>query len=451
MRRPCLAVLVALAWPAPSRAQSDSLGLHATLNSWAEDAWLTILDRDASPGGRLSNQGILHRFQPTIDEDYGINKIRIRPDLLDDYAWYRHTNGARFSGGSLNTRDLGVWAAFKQSVPLGGRWSANVRFDKENLPEAVRDLVRLGFTRTAASGVFEFIAATLTPLKPSDDIEVGAGWRRGDTRVTLSVAALDAFNNLIYQDLGITGNVRVDTALDYERRPLMLHANLDIPLGTRFRFEGHAGVLGPSTVRAYVQTLPDSGFRQDERYSFVGALFEWIASPRVTASGFATYVNAVTDRRPLPYGRPLDDFRLTERTVQAGAHLLARLAPRWMFQSWAARMWRPEWRVYRTAAAPNVDYQEVSWTGQAVLTYGAATGFALSGTLEFDDRRVVRGEGQVPALAPLGGHHNEIRVDFGWRVPSRYAFTVGLGIDIDPGIYPRGWFGGAHGGFVLYW
>jgi hypothetical protein len=231
----------------------------------------------------------------------------------------------------------------------------------------------------------------------------------------------------------------------------MLHANLDFPLASRLRFEGHGGVLGPSLVRAYVQDLPDSGFRQGEDYAFVGGLLEWSASRRVTASGFATYVNAVIDRQPLPDGRPLDDFRLTERTTRAGAHLVAQLAPRWLFQSWAARMWRTEWRVYFTSAAPDVDYEDESWSGQAQIKYGARDGLTLSTTLEVDDRDVVRGAGEVPVFEPLGRHNHDVRLEFGWRLPSRTEFTLGLAIELDPGIAPRAWFGGGEGRFVLYW
>jgi len=265
--RALVALVLALAWPAAGRAQSDSLTPHFTLNGWAQDAWLTILDRDAPTyGGRLSSKGILQRFDSLVDADYETTKIRFQFDDLDDYLWFRRANGARFTGGSVATQSLAIESEFKQSVPLGGRWAAQVHFNKQNLPELVRGLVRLGFTRAEPTGVFEFIEGTLTPLKPSMDIEIGAGWRDGDMRVALSLAVLDAFNDFIYQDLKTVGEIP-DSALDYERQPVILHANLDIPLSARFRFEGHGGYLLPSVVRAYVQAVPDSGFRQIGRAS----------------------------------------------------------------------------------------------------------------------------------------------------------------------------------------
>jgi len=115
-------------------------------------------------------------------------------------------------------------------------------------------------------------------------------------------------------------------------------------------------------------------------------------------------------------------------------------------------MWRPERRVYRRGAPPDVNYADVSWSGQAVVMYRPLQGFTGSVGLDLDRRDVVRGYGEVPSLETSQGRHNsEIRCDFGWRFPNRSLFSLGLAFDLDPGIWPRGWFGGAHGRFALYW
>ena len=171
----------------------------------------------------------------------------------------------------------------------------------------------------------------------------------------------------------------------------------------------------------------------------------------MTAGGFATVIRAVTDRTPLPNGGAVNDFRLTERTAELGGSLLIRAAPRWLLEGWLGRVWRPERRVYRGGAAPDVNYEDVAWSGQGVVMYRPAQGFTGSVGLDLDRRDVVRGDGEVPAHEDLARHNAEIRCDFGWRFPNRSLFDVGLGFDLDPGIYPRGWFGGAHGRFVLYW
>ena len=43
-------------------AQADPDLFHATLRGWAEDQWLIIANRTGHLDGRLSERGILHRF-----------------------------------------------------------------------------------------------------------------------------------------------------------------------------------------------------------------------------------------------------------------------------------------------------------------------------------------------------------------------------------------------------
>src|SRR2546426_5669762 len=72
-------------------------------------------------------------------------------------------------------RDLqGDWSSDVCSSDL----SAAVDFTKQDLPELTRSLVRVGFVRRTDAGFFSSIEGTLVPLKPSSDLEAGAGWRR---------------------------------------------------------------------------------------------------------------------------------------------------------------------------------------------------------------------------------------------------------------------------------
>jgi hypothetical protein len=444
-------LLVLLAATTPAHAQGDTLALHTTLSGWADDALLYILDRDAARGGRLSDHGILQRFWSDIDPDYQINLMRMRFDLIDDAEWYRRVSGARYWSGSVNTRDEAIGAEFKARIPLDDRWSADVNLRHQSLLELNRSLVRLRVARTARSGVYTALEGAFSFHKTSADVGFAAGWRRGKTQVEIALTALDAFNNFIYGGLKVE-NTPADTALDYRRQPYLLRAHADLPLGPRWHVVGHAGVMRPATLRAFVQAAPDSGFLQDERYGFAGALVEWLPSSRVTAGARATVIRAVTDRRPLPNGGAVNDYRLSERTVEFGASVLVRPAPHWLLEGWLGRLWRPERRIYRSGAAPDVNYEDVSWSGQAAVMYRPVQGFTGSLALDLDRRDVVRGNFQVPSHEDSQARHNsEIRGDFGWRFPNRSLFDLGLGFDLDPGIYPRGWFGGAHGRFVLYW
>jgi hypothetical protein len=128
-----------------------------------------------------------------------------------------------------------------------------------------------------------------------------------------------------------------------------------------------------------------------------------------------------------------------------------RISNRWSAELWAGATWRLEQRTYRSGGGPPVDYEDRGWGGQAVLFYRPPRGFTASISLDTDHRTVLRGEGQVPADGSLACSNNEIRFEPGWRFHDRSAVILGFAIDTDPGIYPRGWWGGGQARFVFYW
>ena len=396
LQKTVLAVLavIGLASPATLHSQGDTVALHATLEGWAEDLWLRLVDRDAAHYGRLSDQGILQRFNPTVNADYVIGLMRSRFGLLDDYAWYHQARGARLWAGSITTRDVAEGADVKVPVTLGERWSAGLDLNKVDSPEMTRALARLSFTYAAPNGRFATARGTIVPIKPSNDLALTLGWRRGTREISLTFALLDAFTNLVYQDLKVFYGF-ADTALAYDRQPLALRAKVDLPFARRLRMEADGAVMKPATVRAYVQSAPDSGFRQDESYGFATTLVEWQATPAVTAGLYGTYVRARLARTPLLNGRAVDRFGLTEEEYHVGGLVLARPSSRFLLEGWMERNWRPQTELFPTGAAPNVDYLDRAWTGQATVWYRAPGGFIADLAFDMDLREVVRGEGQV--------------------------------------------------------
>ncbi|HXQ28770.1 MAG TPA: hypothetical protein VN848_05830 [Gemmatimonadales bacterium] len=201
-----------------------------------------------------------------------------------------------------------------------------------------------------------------------------------------------------------------------------------------------------------MQTSPDSGFRQSEDYEFAGILVEHRPTDWLTVGVFATYIEAITDRTPLPEGGIINDYRLTEREADAGVRVLARVAARWALEGWLARNWRPQWQVYRSDAAPNVDYEDAAWDQQLALDYRPNSGFTGSVAWDADLRDVLRGSGEVPSAGgSLGEDNDEIRLEGGWRARDRYSFSLGLGVDTVGGSTRRGWLRGLEGRFMLFW
>ncbi len=450
-------VAVTAAVPQPLPAQTDSSSLHFTIAEWADATWLYLLDRGAVDGGRLGDRGTLQRFHPGIDSEHRLDLISSRFSVSEEYVWHSRPQGVRYWGGSIQHRDVVAGVNLKAAVPLGGAWSARVRFDKEDGPQVERNYLRIAFQRDWSSGLFSIFEGSLVPMKPEMDITVGGGWRDASGEATVSLTWLDTFNDAIYQGLVVFSGF-ADTAIDYEAQAFAVRASLKRSVGSHLRLEGDLGIQLPARIRAYRQVAPDSGFRQEERFAQAAALAEWSFSHRVRAGGFATYVRAVSDRTPLSQSDALDDFRLVEKTTNVGGFVLADITRRWRVEAWLARNWRPELRDYRSGAAPaptpapatDVDYEDRSWIGQAVLGYRANSGFRASAAFEVDLGEVKRGADQVPSVDGLGQDETRVRVDLGWDVSNRFAVAAGSNWDLDgDGSGKR--FDGAHGKFVLYW
>jgi len=361
------ALLTAVALPRESPAQTDSSTLHATIEGWADRTWLLLLDRGAANGGRgrLTDRGMLLRFDEDIDAEYWLDDISSRPGMTEEFEWWQRSNGARYWGGSINNLRVIAGGDFKAAVPLGRGWTADARFTVEEYLPLDRALARLRFSKQWHSGLFAFFNSTLLPIKPEMDFTLGAGWRTRTLTASASLTALDVFNDAIFEGLGVFPGF-ADTAVAYRSPPFALRGTLEWSAVPRLRLQLDAAYLLSSDYRAFRQVAPDSGFSQQEEFGFVAGLVEVAITPRLRLGGTATYLRAASDRRPLPQGDPADDYLLTERTTRLGLFGLVDLGDRWRGEAWVIRELRPERRINRSGLAPDVDYEDRSWLERGV-------------------------------------------------------------------------------------
>jgi hypothetical protein len=436
---------------AAQTVSTDSVNLHATIRDWAEHTWLLIADRGAADGGHLTNRGILLRFHEGIDDEFALDHISTAFGLTETYAWWQTNSGGRFWAGSINHQDLIAGFELKAPAQLGRGWQVGVRFDNETTPAIRRNHLRLRVRKDWKPGPFIVFGGSLDALKPEMDLWVGGGTRDERGEAKLTVSWLDAFNDAIYQGLVVWSGF-ADTAIDYERQSWAVRASVERRLGRHFRVEADGALLLPARFTAYVQVEPDSGFRQQEDFAFLGGLIEWAFKPSVTAGAFTTWVKANTDRAPLPTGLLEDDYRLSEETTQVGGYALWQIALRWRVETWLAREWRPELRDFRGGVGEDVDYEDRAWRGQTALSYRSLSGFRADAAFEMDLRDVIRGDGQVPAILSLGRHSTRLRLEVGWNFGTRFRFAAGYRIDLDGDGHVNGdWYDGGHGRFTLHW
>lgn len=437
---------------APAAAQETAL--HATLRGWADETWLILLDRNGASDGRLGERGILQRWHELIDDKYHLDVLTSRFGLAEDSEWYASEHGARWWTGSITKRYLVMRGAFRTRMPLSDRWSLAVRFDRARSPEADRRPVRLALRRTLTETLSAAAEAHIDFDKPGTDLGLGLAWRApSGATASVDVTVLDAPNDMVYLNLDAVAQPLTDSTIEYERQPIALRAAATVPLSEAVRIEAYGSYLRPATVRAYEGRDAAAGFRQEERFGYLGALLEWTPRDRWMLGAFATSVWARTDRAPLSASAPVDAYRLAERTTQVGGLVVTRLSRRWRLETWLRNVWRPERRAYAdpvVAAARDVDFLLRLLEGQSHLTYTAQTGFTASGGIALKHAAVPRGAGQVPATGSLAATHRRFRYDVGWRRrDGRVRFLVGSAFDLDENRELS--FGGARGRLMVLW
>ncbi|MDE2753831.1 MAG: hypothetical protein OXI83_14745 [Gemmatimonadota bacterium] len=404
--------------------ETDSAAV-ATLATWADQVWLSLLDRDGAYYGRLAEEGTFQRFNPGMNNEY---ELEIRSSLFhpgEDARWAGPSNGFRIAGASISHPHILNHVDWRQEIHISGPVDLMARYRRERSFTARRDYPWVGvrwrdmlgtpWTAQVGIGVHFF--------KPSADVEVALArsWRDGEDRswtLEVRLAALDAFNETIFQGLGVRAD-EVDAHYDYAGAPLAARTTLRAA-ASRWRAELHAG----SSRRSEVQvTFPATGlapFTQFERVAFLGGLLQVAPLERVTLALYGTWARADTERRAPASAL---GFTLREQTVTVGARARTRLAPAWAVETELERVRRPEWRTPEGGAsrehrdrgvfarAALVRYPEAGWTSR--LAYALL------------DR-------DAGFLAPwLTGQNQRLITEGGHRFRSGFEVTAGVSWDLD--------------------
>jgi hypothetical protein len=434
--------------PRPAPAQTADSLFHVTLAGWEERTWLRLADRQGSYWGRTSTRGILQRFHPDMDQEYQLDVIASRPSLVDDYRWDVSTTGFRWHAGSINKEFVETIGEFKVPVPIAAAWRAEIEWDHESNYEARRSMVHLRFVRRWPSGLEAFAGTSLEPKKPGWDLETGVAWTaRSGASARLSLNLLDWPNDFIYQVLDAASASEIDSSLDYTAPPFAFRGRARVPVGPVW-LEAFGAAMTPATVQVYANLAADSGYAQDERAAYAGALIETEVAARVRAGLYGSVVRTRIQRAALPDGVGVEEFDLVEREAMVGAFVIAEPLPRLYGEAWLVRQWRPEQREVTGGSLEAVVYEDRAWMGQAMLIYRTPAGFQADLGVLMDARAVVRNVGEVGSR-PLDADHYRLRFGLGWYFGPQFAFMIGLGADLD-GNDGR-WFDGARGRFQVYW
>jgi hypothetical protein len=417
----------------------DSSPATPTLQTWADDMWLQFTDRSGSAGGRFSRAGILQRFQRRMDAQYDINLLTTGHAVDEDAEWHARPNGVRIFGGSYERAQLAAHAELKVTAPLAKHLAVGVTMRSAHDLVNHHELLRVRFARELPAGFEAYAESSLQSVKSDMDGTLGGRWRRRGAEVGADVTFLDFPNNIVSSNRDLLRDLLYDSSYTYVRHPVALRTTVRTPIGRAAWVEMQTAAVQPGRVT--IASLTDGGGASlGDRGGYQAVLLGSRVGRRAQLGAFATRVRARSDRVPTtPGGSVLDDFVLVEETRQIGALATLSAAPRVHVSAWTALTERVEARDYRRAgpaggANPaDVDYADRAFDARVVARYGApAGGLQLIVDGAFDDRRNLRGLGQVPGRQPVP-HYSLARTALmaGWRGPSHTEIVLGTRLEYD--------------------
>jgi hypothetical protein len=420
-------VVVTLLMGQPAAAQTPAPGPLATLGTWADNVWMSLLDRDGGWAGRLSDAGILQRFNPDEDTEYRIDMHTSLFTPSEDARWASRPMGLRGAAGSLSRPELAQRVEWRQRFVVSGGWSLEGDLVRERTWEVFRDHLRTGiFWQPGGTGSWEAGATLgLHFFKPSADVELLLRRRWGEEEIArgwidVRFAVLDAFNDVVFQALGVSPEA-ADAHFDYLIQPVALRADGSWKVGI-VRLEIRSGVSRRSTVRVTFPAAGDPPYELGERVAFAGGVVELQATPSTTVAALASVARAETER--LGDTASTMDLSLRETTRAAGLRARQTLSSTLALE--ADFLWteRPEQRStgWRSNADPQllVEHQDRELFGGFALVRRPLSGWTGRLFYGWLDRNA------DPLMSHLTKHHIRLITDAGYRFASGFEVTAGV-------------------------
>ena len=416
----------------------------ATLAHWADDVWLALTDRDGSFFGRLSDEGTFQRFNPLMDAEYELDVLTGLFTASEDARWAMATQGLRVSGASINQPFILNFIDWREEIPISGPVGLFTRYARQRSLTTQRDYSNVGLEWREVLGSPFALRSSIGMhfFKSSADVEVGVtrNWNQNGRRLwtaDLRVAMLDAFNNVIFNALGVQPE-ETPAHFNYETLPFATRLSV-VWSPSCCRVEMRGGLSNRSEVLVSFPASGDPSFALTERVSFAGALAEVAVSQRISLAAYSTTARASTNRQFTPAS--VDDLRVTEETKSLGLRARLALGEAPVLELDLHGLWRPEDR--RTGDGSSVRHRDRELFAQLALGSRPLTGWTWRLAYAFMDR-------DAGVLAPqLSAVNQRQLMEGGYRFPSGFEFTGGLRWDVDS--FDAAPFDGGHLRFAARW
>jgi hypothetical protein len=289
---------------------------RVTLADWAATRRLWVLDRVHAYGDQFYDRGVFRHITPRMDREYAIDLSTYRYTLGQDHAWHQRDGGLRLRTGSITRNQWGIVTQLKQTVEVAEGHA--LRFDAllQEDAQAERGLLEINYTWALTAAHHVGARHTFAQYKPDFDVSV---FYRYDAprygRVRAEVTALDAYNDFLFETLGVwKGEERYERI--YEQNPFLLQLSAASPSRHPLRAEVYAGWQPASELTVQSQFADSVRYRDRESLHYLGALLAYDLGPVSTGLVYQRDQSSL-DRRGLRSG-VTSDYRTEQRYERIG-------------------------------------------------------------------------------------------------------------------------------------
>lgn len=478
-----LAFLLVLTTVSPALAQKvvdstqttllNPFEFRTTLEGWAEDRRLFVLDRKHNFGGRLYDRGIFRHITPETNREYA-HEMLVQRFPSQAFARRRRAQNSLLARVGSVRRDLLAFVTRIQSrVPLDTAQKLTIDAVLQQDGRATRSFLEVGYTWQFAAHHALGVRHTFSEYKR--DLDPTILYRYSNGRLgsaELGFTLQDLYSDLLDQQLGIDPS-DLDVIRDYVRHPYLLSFSYRSPDHLPLRGELFGAIQPMSRAVYQSQKRPEYRYRDDRRLHFFGALLEYRFP---SFAGGLFYKRDVSWLRRVGMGGEVSsDYTARQRFQRLGTFLKGRWGPfRGMVQGFVGS-YRDRQRGddYSESVLPQrIDYDEEQQGVQAQVFYEPGRTGMVAGLEYVALRREYDGEndptrvGNNFVFAPwakqywgFGPSDYGLVGRVGYRFSrGRVVFGVGYDIDADDD-FPADHtekektrrFDGAFGRLVLTW
>lgn len=248
---------------------------HATLEGWAADRRLYVLDRHDGYGDLFYDRGVFRHITPLMDHEYDIDMVSYEFSLIQDRVWSQLGSGMRMGAISTSRQRWEIRTEVKNSVELADSHRLHLDIILERGAQAQRAFVEFSYDWEAFPHHYFGLRHTVTQYKPDFDIsffyQYGNDW---DGMVRFEGTLLDIYNNFIFDVLGPDSR-HGPYVTSYKKQPYLLQLSFASPAKYALRGELYSGWQPQGRLRVTSQDNAAMRYRDQEQAHYLGALVEY--------------------------------------------------------------------------------------------------------------------------------------------------------------------------------